>query len=180
MVTWIDDNELHLPGSCATTSDDNRCVACQRLGLNRKTVSRVLEHAVLPGYGRSKPSTCLKLDPFTPMVDRILEEDRGGLKNLLRTAKRVFESLRDEHGFTWLTRPRERSHRLYNYWLSSNGGLISMNKHLWRGWLIAQGRMRTAGVEVPPPLLGWHHRQTLPVTREMAVSSHNSIRALER
>ena len=41
-----------------------------------------------------------KCDPFIPIIDQILEEDKGRLKKQRHTAKRIFERLRDEHGFT--------------------------------------------------------------------------------
>ena len=41
-----------------------------------------------------------KLAPFTDIIDRILEEDRTVHRKQHHTAKRIFERLRDEHGFT--------------------------------------------------------------------------------
>ena len=41
-----------------------------------------------------------KRDPFIASIDPILEADKGRLKKQRHTAKRVFERLRDEHGFT--------------------------------------------------------------------------------
>ena len=41
-----------------------------------------------------------KLDPFIAIIDQILEEDKGRLKKQRHTAKRIFERLSDEHGFT--------------------------------------------------------------------------------
>ncbi len=40
-----------------------------------------------------------KLDAFTGVIDRILEEDRSAPRKQRHTAKRIFERLRDEHGF---------------------------------------------------------------------------------
>ena len=53
-----------------------------------------------PGYRRSKPPVRPKLDPFLPIIDQILEDDRSQLKKQRHTARRIFERLRDEHGFT--------------------------------------------------------------------------------
>ena len=78
----------------------NKSEAARLFGINRKTVSKILEHSVPPGYRRSKPPVRPKLDPFSPIIDRILEEDRGVPKKQRHTAKRIFERLRDEHGFT--------------------------------------------------------------------------------
>ena len=41
-----------------------------------------------------------KLDPFIAIIDPLLEADKGRLKKQRHTAKRIFERLRDEHGFT--------------------------------------------------------------------------------
>ena len=73
--------------------------AARRFGIDRKTVAKILAHSVPPGYRlrglRKRP----KLDPFTGIIDRILEEDRTTHRKQRHTAKRIFERLRDEHGF---------------------------------------------------------------------------------
>src|SRR6056297_2824314 len=63
-------------------------------GIDRKTVSKILKHSVPPGYRRSKPPVRPKLDPFLPVIDQILEDDRSQLKKQRHTAKRIFERLR--------------------------------------------------------------------------------------
>jgi transposase len=75
-------------------------VAAQLFGIDRKTVSKILKHSVPPGYRRSKPPVRPKLDPFIPIIDQILEADRAMPKKQRHTATRIFERLRDEHGFT--------------------------------------------------------------------------------
>lgn len=77
----------------------NKSEAARLFGINRKTVSKILEHSVPPGYRRSKPPVRPKLDPFIPVIDRILAEDRSVPRKQRHTAKRIFERLRDEHGF---------------------------------------------------------------------------------
>ena len=74
--------------------------AARYFGVDRKTVSKILKHSVPPGYRRSKPAARPKLDPFIPIIDQILDEDRVLPKKQRHTAKRLFERLRDEHGFT--------------------------------------------------------------------------------
>jgi transposase len=74
--------------------------AAQLFGIDRKTVSKILKHSVPPGYRRSKPPVRPKLDPFIPIIDQILEDDKSQLKKQRHTAQRIFERLRDEHGFT--------------------------------------------------------------------------------
>ena len=74
--------------------------AAQLFGIDRKTVSKILKHSVPPGYRRSKPPARPKLDPFIPIIDQILEADRAMPKKQRHTATRIFERLRNEHGFT--------------------------------------------------------------------------------
>ena len=74
--------------------------AALRFGIDRKTVSKMLRHSIPPGYQRSAPPRRPKLDGFTGIIDRVLEEDRTVHRKQQHTAKRIFERLRDEHGFT--------------------------------------------------------------------------------
>src|SRR3954464_15647013 len=73
--------------------------AARRFGLHRKTVRKMLTFAVPPGYRRSKPPARPKLDPFTPIINRILEADRSAPPKQRHTAKRIYERLRDEHAY---------------------------------------------------------------------------------
>ena len=74
--------------------------ASRLFGLDRKTVRKMLAFSVPPGYRRAGPPRRPKLDPFTGIIDRILEEDRSSHRKQRHTAKRIFERLCDEHGFT--------------------------------------------------------------------------------
>ena len=74
--------------------------AAGHFGIDRKTVSKILKHAVPPGYRRNGPPARPKPDPFIPLINQILEEDKSRLKKQRHTARRIYERLRDEHGFT--------------------------------------------------------------------------------
>ena len=74
--------------------------AASRFGIARDTVRKMLRHSEPPGYRRRQPPKRPKLDPFTDIIDRILEEDRTVHRKQRHTAKRIFDRLRDEHGFT--------------------------------------------------------------------------------
>ena len=74
--------------------------AARRFGIARETVRKMLRHSEPPGYRRRQPPKRPKLAPFTDIIDRILEEDRTVHRKQHHTAKRIFERLRDEHGFT--------------------------------------------------------------------------------
>jgi hypothetical protein len=52
------------------------------------------------GYRRRKPPVKPKLGAFIALTDQLLTEDQGRQKKQRHTAKRIFERLRDEHGFT--------------------------------------------------------------------------------
>ena len=74
--------------------------AARKFGVHRDTVRKMLKHSVPPGYRRDKPRRRPKLDPFIAIIDQILETDRSLPKKQRHTAKRIFERLRTEHGFT--------------------------------------------------------------------------------
>ena len=69
------------------------------LGLSRDTVGKMCRFSAPPGYVRSKPVVRPKLGPLIGIIDAILERDRTAPPKQRHTAKRVFERLRDEHGF---------------------------------------------------------------------------------
>jgi len=74
--------------------------AAVRFGINARTVSKMLKFSVPPGYMRSKPPIRPKLDAFVGIIDAILAADKERPKKQHHTAKRIYERLRDEHGFT--------------------------------------------------------------------------------
>src|SRR5271165_2492257 len=76
-----------------------RAVA-RRFGIDPRTVDKMLEFSVPPGYRRTRPPVKPKLGPFIGIIDAILAEDKGRPKKQQHTSKRIFERLRDEHGYT--------------------------------------------------------------------------------
>ena len=84
--------------------------AARRFGIDPRTVNKMMKFSVPPGYVRKKPPAKPKLDPFIPLIDRILAEDKSRPKKQQHTAKRIFERLRDEHSFTGgITIPRAKN-----------------------------------------------------------------------
>ena len=73
--------------------------ASRVFGLHRDTVRKMLAWSVPPGYRRQDPPRRPRLEPFTGVIDAILEADRQVPRKQRHTAKRIFERLRDEHGF---------------------------------------------------------------------------------
>ena len=93
--------------------------AARRFGIDPRTVAKMMSFSVPPGYVRTKPPVRPKLDPFIGIIDKILADDKSQPQKQQHTSKRIFERLRDEHGFTggitivkdyvagWLQRSRE-------------------------------------------------------------------------
>ena len=73
--------------------------ASRVFGLHRDTVSKMLAYSTPPGYRRQTPPRKPKLESFTGIIDRILDDDHRVPKKQRHTAERIFERLRDEHGF---------------------------------------------------------------------------------
>ena len=77
----------------------SRREAARVFGLSRETVSKMCRYSMPPGYRRESPANKPKLGPFIPVIEAILETDRAAPVKQRHTAKRIFERLRDEHGF---------------------------------------------------------------------------------
>lgn len=73
--------------------------AAKVFGLSRDTIAKMCRFSLPPGYTRTKPVAKPKLGPLLPVIDRILAEDRIAPVKQRHTAKRIFERLRDEHGY---------------------------------------------------------------------------------
>ena len=71
----------------------------REFGLHRDTVRKMLAYSVPPGYRRQTPPRRPKLEPFTGVIDRILEDDLRRPRKQRHTAKRIYERLRDEYGY---------------------------------------------------------------------------------
>ena len=74
--------------------------AARHFGVSRESVRKMLEFSVPPGYRRTAPVRRPKLDGFTGLIERWLRPDNDDPPKQRHTAKRIFERLRDEHGFT--------------------------------------------------------------------------------
>src|SRR3981081_1584860 len=76
-----------------------RAVA-REFGLSRDTVRKMLQYAVPPGYQRQQPIRRPKLGPGLGVIDASLEDDQQRPVKQRHTAKRLFDRLKEEHGFT--------------------------------------------------------------------------------
>ena len=74
--------------------------AARHFGVSRESVRKMLEFSVPPGYRRTAPVRRPKLDGFTGFIDEWLRRDRDDdHRKQEHTAKRIFERLRNVHGF---------------------------------------------------------------------------------
>ena len=69
-------------------------------GLHFKTLNKILRHSVPPGYQRTTPIRKPKIGPYLWIIRQILQQDKDLPKKQRHTAKRIWERLRAEYGFT--------------------------------------------------------------------------------
>src|SRR5512142_1144891 len=74
--------------------------ACRQYSIHWDTLKKILEHSEPPGYRRAVPRPRPKLDPFLPVLHQILEDDKKAPRKQRHTARRIFERLRDEYGYS--------------------------------------------------------------------------------
>jgi len=94
MQLWTDVRRAVLTGEMT------RREACQHFGLNFRTVQKILRYPEPPGYRREVPRKKPILGPFIPIIHEILEADKKSPKKQRHTGRKIFERLRDEHGYT--------------------------------------------------------------------------------
>jgi transposase len=73
--------------------------AARYFNKDRKTIAKMLRHALPPGYRRSEAPRRPTLDDYVGVIDEILRTDKALIKKQRHTAKRIFERLRDEHRY---------------------------------------------------------------------------------
>ena len=71
--------------------------AARRFGIDPRTVGKMMEFSLPPGYRRSKPRAKPKLDRFIAVIDNLLADDKRRPKKQQHTAKRIFERLGGVH-----------------------------------------------------------------------------------
>lgn len=76
-----------------------RAVA-REFGLARETVRKMLRHSAPPGYRRKEPPRRPKLGPWLAIIDTILEDDKTKPVKQRHTAKRIFDRLGAENGYS--------------------------------------------------------------------------------
>lgn len=74
--------------------------ATRQFGISRDMVAKMLRHALPPGYRRAAPAARPKMKPFLGWIEATLEADKAVHRKQRHTAKRIFDRLRAEHGYT--------------------------------------------------------------------------------
>ena len=74
--------------------------AAREFGLSRKTIRKMMQFSLPPGYERKKPVARPKLGPWLGIIDQVLVDDQTQPKKQRHTAKRIWDRLKAEHGFS--------------------------------------------------------------------------------
>ena len=69
-------------------------------GIHWETLKKILTHSQPPGYRMKQERPQPKIGPYLGRIKQILQEDKHVHKKQRHTAKRIFERLRDEDGYT--------------------------------------------------------------------------------
>ena len=100
VVGWMYQVDVYLRVRRAVMVDGMSIREVSRVfGLHRDTVRKILAYSAPPGYRRQTPPRRPKLEPFTGVIDQILADDLRRPRKQRHTAQRIFQRLRDEHGF---------------------------------------------------------------------------------
>ena len=81
------------------THELSKRAACRAYGVSWHTLAKILAHDEPPGYRQQQPRKKPKLADFLPVIHQILEDDKSAPKKQRHTAQRIFQRLRDEHGY---------------------------------------------------------------------------------
>lgn len=92
--------ELYRKVRLACADGMSRRQAARHFNISRESVRKMLEFSVPPGYRRQKPVRRPKLEGFMEIIEGWFEDDKKVPLKQRHTAKRIFDRLRDEHGFT--------------------------------------------------------------------------------
>ena len=100
MVGWMFQVDVHLRVRRGVMVEGMSIREASRVfGLHRDTVRKMLAYSAPPGYRRQTSPRRPQLEPYTGVIDRILDDDHRVPRKQRHTAQRIFERLRDEYGF---------------------------------------------------------------------------------
>lgn len=69
-------------------------------GIHWDTLQRMLRHSSPPGYAKRSAAKERKIDPFVGWIEGVLAADQALPRKQRHTAKRIFDRLREERGYT--------------------------------------------------------------------------------
>ena len=93
METWTEIRRRVLGGEISKRQ------ACREYGIHWQTLAKILRQSEPAPFRLRRPRTRPKLDPFLPIIHPILDADRSVPQKQRHTAERIFQRLRDEHGY---------------------------------------------------------------------------------
>jgi len=82
------------------TGEISKRRACREYDVHWQTLAKILGHDEPPGFRQRVPRAKPRLGPFLPVIHAILDADRQAPKKQRHTAQRIFDRLREEHGYT--------------------------------------------------------------------------------
>jgi transposase len=71
----------------------------KELGHSRTTVAKAIANPVPPGYRLSEPRVRPAIERYRAIIDAWLKEDQSRPRKQRHTAQRIYERLREEHGY---------------------------------------------------------------------------------
>ena len=92
--------DLYLKVRLACSEGMSRRQAANHFNISRDSVAKMMSYSPPPGYQRQSPIRRPKLDGFVSRIDHWLDAGVKVPRKQRHTAKRVFDRLRDECGFT--------------------------------------------------------------------------------
>jgi transposase len=73
---------------------------CREYSIHFRTLQKILSHPEPPGYRQTRPREKRKIGPYLSLIEEFLTADRKAPKKQRHTAKRIFDRLVDEYGYT--------------------------------------------------------------------------------
>lgn len=92
-------NRFELVRRAVLVDGMSRREAARQFGIHRRTVSKMLEYALPPGYRSKEPRKKPKIGLFLTKIEEILKQDESAPRKQRHTGQRIYERLRDEFGY---------------------------------------------------------------------------------
>ena len=80
--------------------EESKRSICREFDIHWETLQKILSHEEPPGYRRKQARKRPVLERFVPIIHEILKSDVKSPKKQRHTSQRIFDRLREEHGYT--------------------------------------------------------------------------------